>query len=66
MSLQVKPHRLRDAGNAADRDGVGVLGLADRIDYLPVNRSGGQTQRVAAARALAGSGDVVLAGMART
>jgi putative ABC transport system ATP-binding protein len=40
---------------------LGLLGLADRLDYLPGTLSGGQKQRVAVARALIGNPDVVLA-----
>lgn len=40
---------------------LGLLGLADRLDYLPGKLSGGQKQRVAVARALIGNPDVVLA-----
>ena len=38
-----------------------LLGLEDRLDYLPANLSGGQKQRVAIARALVGNPDVVFA-----
>jgi putative ABC transport system ATP-binding protein len=38
-----------------------LLGLGDRLDYLPGKLSGGQKQRVAVARALVGNPDVVLA-----
>ena len=38
-----------------------LLGLGDRIDYLPANLSGGQKQRVAIARALVANPDVVFA-----
>jgi putative ABC transport system ATP-binding protein len=38
-----------------------LLGLEDRLDYLPARLSGGQKQRVAIARALVGNPDIVLA-----
>jgi putative ABC transport system ATP-binding protein len=61
MGLQV--HRLPDpAGQiVAARHVLTLLGLADRVDYLPANLSGGQKQRVAVARALVGNPDVVFA-----
>ncbi len=40
---------------------LGLVGLADRMSYLPQNLSGGQKQRVAIARALVGNPDVVFA-----
>lgn len=40
---------------------LGLLGLADRVDYLPANLSGGQKQRVAIARALVSNPEIVLA-----
>ena len=40
---------------------LGMLGLGDRLDYLPANLSGGQKQRVAIARALVGNPEVVFA-----
>lgn len=48
------------AGQAAARV-LDLMGLSDRIDYLPANLSGGQKQRVAIARALVGNPALVLA-----
>jgi len=40
---------------------LGLVGLADRIEYLPNQLSGGQQQRVAIARSLANNPAIILA-----
>ncbi len=52
--------RLPGAEAAAARI-LDLLGLADRIDYVPANLSGGQKQRVAIARALVGNPEIIFA-----
>lgn len=51
---------VRDWESAA-RHMLTLLGLEDRLNYLPGNLSGGQKQRVAIARALVGNPDVIFA-----
>lgn len=61
MGLQV--HHLNDPKREreAARHALSLVGLGDRMDYLPGNLSGGQKQRVAVARALVGNPDIVFA-----
>jgi putative ABC transport system ATP-binding protein len=61
MGLQV--HGKGDVGKqlAAAHHTLGLLGLSDRLDYLPGNLSGGQKQRVAVARALVSNPAVIFA-----
>jgi putative ABC transport system ATP-binding protein len=61
MGLQVKGRVDKAVAKQAATHVLGLLGLSDRMDYLPANLSGGQKQRVAIARALVGNPDVVLA-----
>lgn len=61
MGLQVKGRLNREASDKAAAHVLTLLGLSDRLDYLPSNLSGGQKQRVAIGRALVGNPDVVLA-----
>lgn len=61
MGLQVHGGISDDLARKAAIHMLGLVGLSDRIDYLPANLSGGQKQRVAVARALIGSPALVLA-----
>ncbi|WP_435256865.1 ATP-binding cassette domain-containing protein [Thioclava sp. FR2] len=61
MGLQVHG-RVDDQWSArAAAHSLALLGLSERLHYLPANLSGGQKQRVAIARALVGNPDVIMA-----
>ena len=61
MGLQVHGNGDAAKGRVAAHHILGLLGLADRRDYLPGNLSGGQKQRVAVARALVSNPEIILA-----
>lgn len=61
MGLQVHGRLPAGQADAAASHVLRLVGLGDRLDYLPGNLSGGQKQRVAVARALVGNPDVIFA-----
>lgn len=61
MGVQVHDNVPDQVAREAAVHAIDLLGLSDRIAYLPANLSGGQKQRVAVARALVGNPLLVLA-----
>lgn len=61
MGLEVHGKIMSSSWRPAAKHILSLLGLEDRLDYLPANLSGGQKQRVAIARALVGNPDIVFA-----
>jgi putative ABC transport system ATP-binding protein len=61
MGVQVRPGVPDTLAQDAAARVLDLVGLSDRMNYLPANLSGGQKQRVAVARALVGNPALVLA-----
>lgn len=61
MGLEVHGAAAMTEWRAAAAELLTMLGLGERLDYLPGNLSGGQKQRVAVARALIGNPEVIFA-----
>lgn len=61
MGLEVHGAGKKEDQHLAAKHLLTMLGLADRIDYLPENLSGGQKQRVAIARALVSNPKIIFA-----
>lgn len=61
MGLQVHGAGHTKAQLTATRHMLDIVGLVDRVDYLPGSLSGGQKQRVAVARALVSNPQIIFA-----
>lgn len=61
MGLEVNGRGAAARQRIAAQHALNLVGLGDRLDYLPANLSGGQKARVAVARALVGNPEIVFA-----
>lgn len=61
MGLEVHGRGDQSRQNTAAEHLLNILGLGQRVDYMPGNLSGGQKQRVAIARALVANPEIIFA-----